>query len=145
MIWKQTVNIETLNANTANSIMRHLGIEFTEFGDDFLSAKMPVDHRTKQPFGILHGGASVTLAETLGSMASVLIIENTDTHLPVGVEINANHLIPADKGFVYGRATPIRIGKTIHVWSIEIKNGAGKLVCVSRLTIAIIKRKHKMS
>ena len=142
MIWKKNIDLKAINDYTVNSIIKHLGIEFTEFGDDYLSAKMPVDERTKQPFGILHGGSSVVLAETLGSMASTLIIEDTKTQVPVGVEINANHLRPADKGFVHGKATPIRIGRTLHVWNIEIKDDAGKLVCVSRLTIAVTKRKH---
>ena len=141
MIWKQPVDIKTINSFTANSVIEQLGIEFTEFGDDYISAKMPVDHRTKQPFGILHGGSSVVLAETLGSMASTLVIEDTNTHVPVGVEVNANHLISADKGFVYAKATPVRVGKSIHVWNIDIKNEEGKLICVSRLTVAVIKRK----
>ena len=141
MIWKQPVNIADINAYTRNSVIERLGIEFTEFGDDYLAAKMPVDHRTKQPFGILHGGASVTLAETLGSMASTLAIENTNTHVPVGVEINANHLVSVKEGFVFAKVSPIRIGRTLHVWNIKIKNETGKLVCVSRLTVAVIKRR----
>ena len=141
MIWKQPVDISKINSYTSNSVVGHLGIEFTEFGDDFISAKMPVDDRTRQPFGVLHGGSSVTLAETLGSMASTLVIENVNTHVPVGVEINANHLISVKKGFVYGKATPIRIGRTLHVWNIDIKNEDGKMVCVSRLTVAVIKRR----
>jgi len=141
MIWKQPVDIKIINSYTANSVIEQLGIEFTEFGDDYISAKMPVDHRTKQPFGILHGGSSVVLAETLGSMASTLVIDDTNTHVPVGVEVNANHLNSVDKGFVHAKATPVRIGKSIHVWNIEIKNEEGKLICVSRLTVAVIKRK----
>ena len=141
MIWKQPVDIQVLNSLTSNSIVKHLGIEFTDYGDNFLSAKMPVDHRTKQPFGLLHGGASVTLAETVGSMASTLVIEDSKRNMAVGVEINANHLIPAVEGFVHATATPFRLGKSLHVWNIEIKNEADKLVCVSRLTIAIIQRR----
>ena len=142
MIWKQPVDISVINKLSSNSMVDHLGIEFTAFGNDYLSAKMPVDQRTKQPFGLLHGGASVTLAETVGSMASTLVINDISTHMPVGVEINANHLIPAVKGFVHATATPIRLGRTLHVWNIEIKNDVGKKVCVSRLTIAITQRKH---
>lgn len=142
MIWKQPVDIKTINKSASNSVIEHLGIEFTGFGDKYLSAKMPVDHRTMQPFGILHGGSSVTLAETVGSMASVFVIEDADKYLPVGIEINANHLISVKEGYVYARATPIRLGKTLHVWNIEIKNEAGKMVCVSRLTVAVIERKE---
>jgi len=101
---------------------------------------MPVDQRTIQPFGLLHGGASVTLAETVGSIASTLVIEDPN-QIAVGVEINANHLIPAVDGFVHATAKPIRLGRTLHVWNIEIKNDEDKLVCVSRLTIAITKRR----
>ena len=142
MIWKQPIDIKTINSFASNSIINHLGIEFTEYGDNFLSAKMPVDHRTKQPFGLLHGGASVTLAETVGSMASTLVIEDSTKNIAVGVEINANHLIPAVEGFVHATATPVRLGKSIHVWNIEIKNDLDKLICVSRLTIAIIQRRN---
>ena len=147
MIWKQNVDIKAINEFATNSMINHLGIEFTEFGDDFLSAKMPVNQHTKQPFGILHGGASVTLAETVGSMASTLVIENSNTQVAVGVEINANHLISVTEGFVFATASPysFRLGKRLHVWNIEIKNEEDKLVCVSRLTIAIIERKKEMS
>ena len=140
MIWKQKVDIDTINSFSPNSIVDHLGIEFTAFGDDYLTAKMPVDQRTIQPFGLLHGGASVTLAETVGSIASTLVIEDPN-QIAVGVEINANHLIPAVDGFVHATAKPIRLGRTLHVWNIEIKNDEDKLVCVSRLTIAITKRR----
>ena len=142
MIWKQVVNIKALNNYASSSMINHLGIEFTEFGDDYLSARMPVDYRTKQPHGILHGGASVTLAETVGSVGSTLVIGDSKTQTVVGVEINANHLISVTDGYVYAAATPIRLGRTLHVWNIEIKNEAGKLVCVSRLTIAIVQRKN---
>ncbi len=114
----------------------HLGLEFTAFGDDYLEARLPVDHRTKQPAGLLHGGASVVLAETLGSVASYLCVEQGKKC--VGVEVNANHLKSATEGFVKGRVRPIRVGRSLHVWSIEIHNSAGDLVCVSRLTVAII-------
>ena len=142
MIWKQTVNLENINAFSANTMVEHLGIEFIETGEDYLVAKMPVDSRTVQPFRLLHGGASVALAETIGSTASVLCIENTEKQAPVGVEINANHLRPVTKGFVYATCKPVKVGRTLHIWAIEIKNEDDKLVCVSRLTIAIVERKH---
>ncbi len=117
----------------------HLGIEVTEIGDDFIKATMPVDHRTHQPFGLLHGGASCVLAETLGSIASTLCIDPSK-EMAVGVEINANHLRSVRSGHVEGTVRPVHIGRTIHVWNIEIKAGE-KLICVSRLTCAI--KKHE--
>jgi 1,4-dihydroxy-2-naphthoyl-CoA hydrolase len=141
MIWKVKPNLEFLQSIGANSLSDNLGIEFTEFGDDFLTAKMPVDHRTVQPFRILHGGASVALAETLGSVAAVLMLEPGSKKQVVGVEINANHLSSAREGtVVYGTVKPIRVGRTIQVWNIEIKDEQGKLVCISRLTIAVVER-----
>jgi 1,4-dihydroxy-2-naphthoyl-CoA hydrolase len=141
MIWKVKPSIETIQAIGANTLSDNLGIEFTEIGDDFLSAKMPVDHRTVQPHRVLHGGASVALAETIGSVASHLAIGVGGTKQVVGVEINANHLSSAREGsVVYGTARPIRVGRTIQVWNIEIKDENGKLVCVSRLTCAIVER-----
>jgi 1,4-dihydroxy-2-naphthoyl-CoA hydrolase len=118
---------------------KHIGIEFTEVGADYLCAKMPVDSRTKQPFGLLHGGASVVLSETLGSTAAYLCL-NPQTHLAVGIEINANHLRSVKQGFVDGIARPLHIGKTTHVWNIEIQDTEGKRVCVSRITLAIIEK-----
>lgn len=140
MIWRQPFTLEGINQISKNTLFETLGMEFTEFGDDFITAKMPVDHRTRQPMGLLHGGASVALAETLGSVASLVCLENTQKLMPVGVEINANHLRPATDGFVYGTVRPIKVGRNIHVWSIEIKNEADKIVCVSRITIAIVPR-----
>ena len=137
-IWRQPFTIEQLNALSKSTLVENLGIEFTDFGDDFLTAKMPVDHRTVQPMRLLHGGASVALAETLGSVASVLCLEDSSKSMPVGVEINANHLSAAKKGFVYGTARAFRLGRTLHVWGIDITDDAGKLICVSRLTIAIV-------
>lgn len=119
-----------------------LGIEFTEIGEDYLAAKMPVDHRTKQPYGLLHGGASVTLAETLGSVASHLIIDYNQFHA-VGLEINANHIRSAREGFVTGQCKPVHIGSSTHVWEIRINDDAGRLVCISRITVAIIRRKER--
>jgi 1,4-dihydroxy-2-naphthoyl-CoA hydrolase len=141
MIWKTQPTIEGLNTISKNSMGDYLGIEFTEVGADFMTASMPVDHRTVQPFRILHGGASVVLAETLGSVASVLCIADMSKQQAVGIEINANHLSSAREGtVVYGTVRPIRVGRTMHVWSIEIKDGNGKLVCISRLTVAIVER-----
>ena len=140
MIWKQPFTLEGLNAISKDTMFDTLGMEFIKFGDDYLTAKMPVDKRTKQPMGLLHGGASVALAETLGSVASVLCIEDNNASMPVGVEINANHLRPATEGFVYGTVMPVKVGRNIHVWSIEIKNEADKTICVSRITIAIVPR-----
>ncbi len=141
MIWKVKPSLEILQQIGANTLSENLGIEMVEFGDDFITAKMPVDHRTVQPFRILHGGASVALAETLGSVASVLTLEKDTKKQVVGVEINANHLSSAREGsWVYGTVKPIRVGRTIQVWNIEIKDESGKLVCVSRLTCAIVER-----
>ena len=141
MIWKTPPTLAVLNDIGKDSMSGHLGIEFTEFGDDFMTASMPVDHRTVQPFRILHGGASVALAETLGSVASVMCLSDMSRYQAVGVEINANHLSSAREGsLVYGTVRPIRIGRTIQVWNIEIKNAEGKLICVSRLTVAIVER-----
>lgn len=140
MIWKQSFTLEGLNQISQNTLAENLGIEFTDFGQDFLVARMPVDNRTVQPMRLLHGGASVALAETLGSLASVLCLDDTDKLMPVGVEINANHLRPVTKGFVYGTVKPVRIGRNMHVWNIEIKNEEDKLTCVSRITIAVVPR-----
>ena len=139
MIWKRTPDFELLTSLGKNTLSDHLGIEYTEFGDDFLTAKMPVNEKTVQPFRILHGGASVSLAETLGSIASVLTLEPDSKKQIVGVEINANHLSSAREGtWVFGTVKPIRIGRTMQVWSIEIKDENGKLVCISRFTAAVV-------
>lgn len=120
-------------------MIEHLGIEFTEITPEFLKAKMPVDHRTKQPFGLLHGGASVVLAESMGSIAALLAVPDMNHYKGVGVEINANHLKSARSGYVYGTCTPLRIGKTLHVYEIKIHDEAEQLICASRLTVAILK------
>lgn len=140
MIWKHPPDLAHLNALNTNTLGENLGIEFTETGDDFIIAKMPVDDRTVQPYRLLHGGASVALAETLGSVASTLCLEDLTKKMAVGVEINANHLRPATKGFVYGKVMPIRTGRTMHVWNIEIRDEKERLVCVSRLTVAVVDR-----
>lgn len=118
----------------------HIGIRFSELGDNYLKATMPVDHRTKQPYGLLHGGASVALAETLGSVGSALVIDQ-EHFICVGQEINANHIRSARSGQVTGTATPIHLGATSHVWEIRIHDEQDKLVCVSRLTVAILKKR----
>ncbi|NJN34678.1 MAG: hotdog fold thioesterase [Saprospiraceae bacterium] len=140
MIWKIEPTLEALNAMGKNTLGDNLGMEFTAVGADFLTAKMPVDHRTVQPFRILHGGASVSLAETLGSVASYLCID-ASKYAAVGLEVNANHLSSAREGsLVFGTVKPIRVGKTTHVWQIEIEDEREKLVCISRLTVAIIEK-----
>lgn len=135
---KHTWSLEQIAQFNQHSIAQHLGIEFTEAGDDYLVARMPVDRRTQQPFGILHGGASVVLAETLGSVASFLSLDDPDTQRAVGLEINANHIRSVSEGWVYGRVTPLHRGRTTHLWDIRITDEAGRLVCVSRLTIMIV-------
>jgi 1,4-dihydroxy-2-naphthoyl-CoA hydrolase len=134
---KIPASLETLQAIAQNTMSDHLGIEFTGVGEDFVSAKMPVDQRTRQPFGILHGGASVALAETLGSVASSLCIDLNEAY-PVGLEINANHIRSVSEGYVYGTARPLHLGRRTHVWDIQIVNEDKKLVCVSRLTVMIV-------
>jgi 1,4-dihydroxy-2-naphthoyl-CoA hydrolase len=119
---------------------QYLGIEWIEIGDNFLKAKMPVDDRTKQPYGLLHGGASCVLAETIGSIASAMVIDQNRFQC-VGLEINANHVHSAIEGFVTGVAMPLHLGKSTHVWDIRIYNENGKMVCVSRLTVAIIEKR----
>ncbi len=141
MIWKHEPSIEGINAISPKTLVDALGITFTRFGDDFLEAQMPVDHRTKQPAGMLHGGASAALAETVGSVASIFCLEDMSAQLPVGVELNANHLNSATSGTVTARATPFKIGRSIHVWHIEIRDEQQKLICVSRLTIAVVDRR----
>jgi 1,4-dihydroxy-2-naphthoyl-CoA hydrolase len=136
-IWHTPPNIEVINQFSEGCMVAHLGIEITDIGDNYLCGKMPVDHRTKQPFGLLHGGASVTLAETLGSIASGLVVDVTQKKC-VGLEINANHLRSVTAGWVYGTARPIHIGRTTHIWDIQITNHQNKLVCISRLTMAVI-------
>ena len=131
--------LKRINTFQDNTMTEQIGIEITDFGDDFICGRMPVDHRTVQPFGLLHGGASATLAETLGSIAGGLKVDR-ELQTVVGVEINCNHLRSAKDGWVYGKATPVKIGRKIQVWNIEIKNDDEKLVCVSRLTLAVVKK-----
>jgi 1,4-dihydroxy-2-naphthoyl-CoA hydrolase len=121
------------------TMVENLGIEFLETGDDYLKARMPVDHRTRQPMGLLHGGASVALAETLGSIGAYLCVDPLK-YVCVGLEINANHIRGVRSGWVYGLARPLHIGRTTHVWEIKITDEEDKLVCISRITIAILDR-----
>src|SRR5210317_1629580 len=141
MLWRRKPDIEQLQKTMQGTLHEQLGLTVEDVGDDSISVRMPVDRRTIQPYGILHGGASLALAESLGSLASVLCIEDHSTYAPVGVEINANHLRPVPDGqFVIGTLSPIRIGRRMHVWNIEIRDPEDKLVCISRLTIMIIER-----
>lgn len=135
-IWKQRVDLETVNAWSARTLMQALDIHITEIGEDFLRGTMPVDDRTRQPYGILHGGASVALAETLGSTAAMLCCE--DGRATVGLDINANHLRATREGIVTGTARPIHVGRSAQVWEIRIENEAGELTCISRLTMAVV-------
>jgi 1,4-dihydroxy-2-naphthoyl-CoA hydrolase len=134
------VTIEMLNDKFNVNMTKFLGIEYTELGKNYILGKMPVDERTQQPFGILHGGASVVFAESLGSLASNIIVDQKKQYC-VGLDINANHVKGATDGFVYGKATAVHIGKRTHVWQIDITNNKEELVCTSRLTIAVIDRK----
>jgi 1,4-dihydroxy-2-naphthoyl-CoA hydrolase len=138
-IWfKPGLTIADIRPLNAQTMAEHLGIVYTELGENFLSGTMPVDHRTHQPAGLLHGGASCVLAETLGSVASYLVVDPARVQ-PVGLEINANHIRGVRSGLVTGTATSIHLGRTTHVWDIRIRDERGSLVCVSRLTVAIIK------
>ena len=142
MIWKRRPDAAQFSALGRGTLNEHLGMTCTDVGDDYIEVTMPVDARTIQVHGILHGGASVALAETLGSIASAYCIDDPETHAPVGVEINASHLRPVPRGqTVTGRVTPLRIGRRMHVWNIEIRDAEGQLACVSRLTIAVVERR----
>ncbi len=138
-LWKTQITLDQLKELSINTLAEHLGIEFLEIGDDYLKAKMPVDSRTKQPAGLLHGGASVALAETLGSVAAGLCVDREKTGI-VGLEVNANHIRPATEGWVTGVTKPIHIGSTTQIWEIKIYNERDKLICISRLTVANIKK-----
>jgi 1,4-dihydroxy-2-naphthoyl-CoA hydrolase len=139
-IWfRENITLDTIQSFGKNTMVEHIGIEFIEIGENYIKAKMPVDHRTVQTYGLLHGGASVTLAETIGSIAAALIIDR-EKYYCVGLEINANHIRSATKGFVFGTALPLHVGNLTHVWEIKIHDDEERLLCVSRLTVAIIKR-----
>jgi 1,4-dihydroxy-2-naphthoyl-CoA hydrolase len=137
MFFPTDISLSDLNAISHNTLIAHLGIEYTKLSPTMLCAKMSVDERTKQPMGILHGGASVVLAETVGSMAANLVIDR-DKYYCVGLEINANHIKKATGGYVHGQATPLHIGKSTHVWQIHITDDQDQLICTSRLTIAVL-------
>ncbi|CAD0300879.1 1,4-dihydroxy-2-naphthoyl-CoA hydrolase [Xanthomonas hortorum pv. pelargonii] len=141
MTFRDPVDLAALNASSRDTLIEHLGIVFTDAGEDWLRATMPVDSRTKQPYGLLHGGASVVLAETLGSSAGNLCVDMT-TQMCVGLEINANHLRAAYQDVVTGTARAVHIGRSTQVWDIIIENPAGKRVCVSRLTLAVVSRSN---
>ena len=137
MIWSRDYTVEELNGRPKGHIGDLIGIEFTEITNDSISARMPVNEKTHQPYGILHGGASVVLAESLGSVASNMI-SDSNKYIGVGLEVNANHLRPVKSGFVTGICKPIHIGGKTHVWDIRLYDDRGKMNCVSRLTVAII-------
>jgi 1,4-dihydroxy-2-naphthoyl-CoA hydrolase len=136
-LWKQPADLARLNAWSANTMMEALGIRITAVGDDWLAGSMPVDQRTHQPYGLLHGGASVALAETLGSTAAMLTLD-PEKELAVGLDINANHIRGVRSGTVTGTAKALHIGRTTQVWEIRIENEEGALVCISRITMAVI-------
>jgi len=135
-IWQQPISIDAITRLSANTAVEHLGIEFLEVGDDFITARVPVDARTRQPFGLLHGGVSVVLAETLGSVAANYACP--PGHQAVGLDINANHLRGVTSGWVTGIARPAHLGRSTQVWQIDLRNEAGELSCVSRLTMAVL-------
>jgi uncharacterized protein (TIGR00369 family) len=135
-IWKKPASVAALNRDSANTAVSHLGIEITEIGDDFIVGRVPVDARTVQPFGLLHGGVSVVLAETLGSLGA--FYASPEGHTAVGLDINANHLRAARSGWVTATAKPVHIGRTTHVWQIDMVNDEGQPTCTSRITMAIL-------
>ena len=135
-VWTTPPTLEQLNARSQGCAVSHLGIEFTEIGPDYLCARVPVDERTKQPYGLLHGGVSVVLAETLGSMGAFYSCPAGQR--AVGLDINANHLRAATSGWVTGTARPVHIGRTTQVWQIDMVNDEGQLTCVSRITMAVL-------
>ena len=135
-LWKQALSIDVLNAVHVGTTVAHLGIEFLEVGDDFIRARVPVDARTRQPYGLLHGGVSVVLAETLGSCGAAFSCP--EGYRAVGLDINANHLRGATSGWVTGVARPVHIGRSTQVWQIDLSNDAGELTCVSRITMAVL-------
>jgi 1,4-dihydroxy-2-naphthoyl-CoA hydrolase len=140
-IFNKEITVESLNKLAANTLAQTIGIEFTLIGEDFLEAKMPVDHRTHQPMGLLHGGATIALAETLGSVAATCCID-TEKQFCVGLEINANHLKGVKNGFVKGVTKPLHIGKKTQVWEIKVTNDTDDLICISRITVAVLDKKN---
>lgn len=140
-IFKESTTIEALNKWSRNTLSEQLGMEFMAIGEDYLEARMPVDHRTHQPLGLLHGGASVALAETLGSVGATLCVDKTKQFC-VGLEINANHLKGVRSGYVTGVARPVHLGRKTQVWEIRITNELSELVCVSRITLAVLDKSN---
>lgn len=140
-IWFKKYKLEDIRHMEKGTMLEYLGIELTSIDNDAVQGKMPVDHRTVQPMGLLHGGASCVLAETLGSIGAYLLVDNAKFYT-VGLDINANHIRSATSGYVYGTAKPLHIGKTTQVWGIEIKDENGKPVCISRLTMAVVEHKR---
>src|SRR3989338_80667 len=138
-IWKMPITLELLKTRSANTFVDFIGIEFTEIGDDYLKATMPVDHRTKQPLGLLNGGVSAALAESVASTAANYCVDQSICYC-VGLEINANHLRPETDGFVTATAKPLHLGAKTQVWEIKIVNDQDKLVCISRMTMAVVGR-----
>ena len=138
-IWLTRTTPEALNESRKMTLVSHLGIEFLEIGEDYVKARMPVDNRTMTPFGRLHGGASAALAETVGGTAASLCVDR-ENKLCVGLELNANHIRPVKEGFVYATTRPLHIGDSTHVWEIRINNEQNRLVCISRLTLAVVPR-----
>lgn len=135
-IWQQDISTDILAADHKSTAVEWLGIEFLEVGDDFIRARVPVDERTRQPYGLLHGGVSVVLAETLGSCGAAYAAP--DGHRCVGLDINANHLKGSTRGWVTGITRPVHIGRSTQVWQIDLHNDAGELTCVSRITMAVL-------
>lgn len=140
MIWTSPILIEEITTVRVKTMVGHLGIEFTEVGDDYLKGRMPVDERTVQPFGIMHGGASCVLAETLGSVAGCHCVDK-ERQIAVGLALNTNHIRMAKGGYVYGTAKPVHLGATTQVWEIDIENEKGQLISTNRLTLSVIKRR----
>lgn len=138
-IWKTPISRELLKQRSANTFVEYIGIEFTEIGDDFLTATLPVDHRTKQPLGLLNGGVSAALAESVASTAANYCVDVTKQYC-VGLEINANHLKPASQGTVTATAKPVHLGSRTQVWEIRIENNHHQLICISRMTMAVMNR-----
>jgi 1,4-dihydroxy-2-naphthoyl-CoA hydrolase len=140
MLFRENLDLDFLNNLTKNTMVDFLGIKFTKIGEDFLEATMPVSDRTKQPYGLLHGGANMVLAETLGSVGSALLTD-PDTQHCVGLEINANHLKPVKRGMVRGVTKPIHVGKKTQVWEVKIFSENDELTCISRITLAVLDKK----
>ena len=139
-IWKKPISLDLLNALSKRNSGEHVGIEFTDIGDNYVTARIPVDHRTMQPWGVINGGMNVVLAETVASYAAYHAID--PGFRCVGLDVNANHIAPANRGWVTATARPIQLGNSIQVWAIDLKNDAGKLTCVARLTLSVFKDKR---